>query len=108
MATKCIPYEEGSKSPLIIYDPRLPAEHDGKTCEAVTGNIDMAATIFALAGEAAPAGIDGKNLLPLLTNPAGKVRDVLPLFNFWGIASAQSMAVVTPEWKYIYWYYGEG
>jgi hypothetical protein len=51
-------------------------------------------------------GIDGENLLPLLVNPAGSVREVLPLFNFWGIDSAQSMAVVTPEWKYIYWYYG--
>jgi hypothetical protein len=27
------------------------------------------------------------------------------LFNFWGIQSAQSMAVVTPEWKFVYWYY---
>ncbi len=105
---KVLPYEEGSKSPLIIYDPRMPAEMNGKTCEAVTGNIDMAATIFALAGEATPAGIDGKSLLPLLANPAGKVRDFLPLFNFWGTSSAQSMAIATPEWKYIYWYYGGG
>ena len=105
---KVIPYEEGSKAPLIIYDPRLPAEKNGKSCAAVTGNIDMAATIFALAGEPAPEGIDGKSLLPLLTNPAAKVRDFLPLFNFWGIPSAQSMAIVTPEWKYIHWYYGEG
>lgn len=105
---KVIPYEEGSKSPLIIYDPRLPKQHAGATSNAITGNVDMAATIFALSGEAAPAGIDGKNLLPLLTNPKGQVRDALPLFNFWGNQSAQSMAVVTPEWKYIYWYYGEG
>ena len=105
---KVIPYEEGSKAPLIIYDPRLPAEKNGKPCAAVTGNIDMAATIFALAGEPAPEGIDGKSLLPLLTNPAAKVRDFLPLFNFWGIPSAQSMAIVTPEWKYIHWYYGAG
>lgn len=102
---KVIPYEEGSKSPLIIYDPRLPKEHAGKVCEAVTGNVDMTATIFALAGVAAPDGIDGKNLLPLLTNPAGRIRDWLPLFNFWGAESAQSMAVVSPEWKYIFWYY---
>ena len=103
---KVIPYEEGSKSPLIIYDPRLSKEYGGKVCKAVTGNVDMAATIFALSGVSAPADIDGKNLLPLLTNPQGKVREYLPLFNFWGVESAQSMAVVTPEWKYIYWYYG--
>lgn len=105
---KVIPYEEGSKAPLIIFDPRLPAEKNGKVCKAVTGNIDMSATILALAGEPGPAEIDGKSLLPLLVDTEGQVREFLPLFNFWGIESAQSMAVVTPEWKYIYWYYGEG
>mgnify|MGYP001190385197 CR=1 FL=1 len=106
---KVLPYEEGSKSPLIIYDPRLPKQHAGSVCNALTGNVDMAATICALAGVVIPDGIDGKNLLPLLTNPKGCVREVLPLFNFWGILSAQSMAVVTPEWKYVYWYYaGDG
>ena len=103
---KVIPYEEGSKAPLIIFDPRLPKEHAGKVSDAVTANVDMTATIFALAGVAAPEGIDGRSLLPLLTNPAGRVRDWLPLFNFWGTQSAQSMAIVSPEWKYIYWYYG--
>lgn len=106
---KVIPYEEGSKSPLIIYDPRLTRQHAGQISDALTANIDMAATMLALAGVAPPAGIDGKSLLPLLTNPVGEVRAVLPLFNFWGIPSAQSMAVVTREWKYIYWYYaGDG
>lgn len=106
---KVIPYEEGSKSPLIIYDPRLPKRHAGQTSAAVAANVDMAATMLALAGVATPAGIDGQNLLPLLTNPSGKVREALPLFNFWGIPSAQSMAVVTQQWKYIYWYYaGDG
>ena len=77
--------------------PRLPKQHAGKVCEAVTGNVDMTATIFALAGVPAPEGIDGKSLLPLLANPSGRVREWLPLFNFWGIQSAQSMAVVTPR-----------
>ena len=103
---KVIPYEEGSKSPLIIYDPRLPKQHAGAVSEAVTANVDMAATIFALAQVPAPEGIDGRSLVPLLADPEGHVRETLPLFNFWGIQSAQSMAVVTPEWKYIYWYYG--
>jgi arylsulfatase A-like enzyme len=105
---KVIPYEEGSKAPLIIYDPRLPAGKNGRSCAAVTGNIDLAPTLLALAGEPAPAGLDGRSLLPLLAEPTGRVRESLPLFNFWGAPSAQSMAVVTPEWKYIYWYYGAG
>ncbi len=103
---KVLPYEEGSKSPLVVYDPRPGKQRAGAVCEAVTGNVDMAATILDLAGEPAPEGIDGRSLLPLLANPEGDVRDALPLFNFWGISSAQSMGVVTRDWKYIYWYYG--
>lgn len=68
----------------------------------------MATTIFALSGVPAPEGIDGKNLLPLLADLKDRVRDALPLLNFWGTKSAQSMAVVTSEWKYIDWYYGQG
>lgn len=103
---KVLPYEEASKSPLIIYDPRLPRTHAGAVSPALTANVDMAATIHALAGVPAPDGIDGKNLLPLLAAPQGRVRDTLPLFNFWGAASAQTMAIVAPGWKYIYWHYG--
>jgi arylsulfatase A-like enzyme len=43
---KVIPYEEGSKAPLIIFDPRLPKEHTGKVSDAVTANVDMCATIM--------------------------------------------------------------
>jgi arylsulfatase A-like enzyme len=102
---KVLPYEESSKSPLIIFDPRLPKSHAGQVSNSVTANVDMTATIFALANVAAPSDIDGKNLIPLLSNPTNKVRDWLPLFNHWGAASAQSMAVVSSEWKYVHWYY---
>ncbi len=105
---KVVPYEEGSKAPLIIYDPRLPTEHAGQVSDAVTANVDMTATIFALSGVSAPEGIDGKSLLPLLNGSTNRVREWLPLFNFWGTESAQSMAVVSSDWKYIFWYYGIG
>ena len=103
---KVLPYEAASKSPLIVFDPRLPRAHAGTVSHALTANVDVAATLHALAGVPAPAGIDGKSLLPLLTAPQGRVRDALPLFNFWGAASAQSLAIVMPGWKYIYWAHG--
>jgi len=105
---KVLPYEEASKVPLIIYDPRLPKSRAGGVCRALTANVDMAPTILAMAGVTAPEGMDGKNLRPLLVDHALSVRESLPLFNFWGIPSAQSMAVVTHDWKYVYWYYGSG
>lgn len=103
---KVLPYEEGSKSPLIILDPRLSKQRNGALCNAVTANVDMAATILALADVTIPKGIDGKSLTPLLSNPTNHVREWLPLFNFWGVTSAQSMAIVSERWKYIHWYYG--
>jgi arylsulfatase A-like enzyme len=106
-ADKVIPYEEGSKAPLIIYDPRLPGSQQGQASQALTANVDLPATILALAGVPAPAGIDGQSLLPLLANPLQSIREQLPLFNFWGQPSARSLAVVTPQWKYIYWFWAE-
>ncbi|MEY5009754.1 MAG: hypothetical protein RLZZ253_893 [Verrucomicrobiota bacterium] len=103
---KVIPYEEGSKAPLILLDPRLPKSTAGKTSAAVTANIDAATTLLAFAGVQAPKNLDGRDLRPLLEKPEGKVRDWLPLFNFWGEPSAQSMAVVSKDWKYIHWFYG--
>ena len=103
---KVLPYEEAAKSPLIIHDPRRPGARAGKVSSALTANVDMAPTLLALAGVAAPAGIDGRDLLPLLDDPAGRVRDALPLFNYWGAASAQTLAIATPGWKYIFWAHG--
>jgi arylsulfatase A-like enzyme len=103
---KVLPYEEASKSPLIVFDPRAAQQHRGKETDAITANIDMFSTICELGGVSVEGDVDGKSLLPLLANPNGKIRDWLPLFNFWGEHSAQSMAVVSPEWKYIHWFYG--
>ncbi len=103
---KVLPYEEASKSPLIIHDPRLPAASRGRISTALTGQVDIAATVHAFAGVPAPEGIDGRSLLPLLDDPAGRVREAMPLFNYWGVSSAQALAIVTPGWKYIFWAHG--
>lgn len=103
---KVLPYEEASKSPLIIFDPRVSGQNQGKVSDAITANVDIFTTICDLGGIPVDGGVDGKSLIPLLTNPNGKIREWLPLFNFWGQHSAQSMAVVSSEWKYIHWFYG--
>ena len=36
---KVLPYEEGSKAPLIVYDPRKPAAKRGVVSDALTGNV---------------------------------------------------------------------
>ncbi|WP_111709774.1 sulfatase family protein [Lutibacter citreus] len=102
-AGKVLPYEEGSKSPLIIYDPRLPKKYNNKVSDALTSNVDMAATILDFSGLPVSEEMDGKSLIPLLKKPNSEVRESLPLFNFWGVPEAHSMAIVTKDWKYVFW-----
>ncbi len=106
---KVLPYEEASTAPLIVYDPRQPAHLAGQVCTAVTAGVDVAATLFDLAGVPPPPGIDGRSFRPFLADPRAGGREFLPLFNFWGIQSAHSLAVVARDWKYVRWHYaGDG
>ena len=106
---KVLPYEEGSRAPLIIYDPRLDASARGKRCRAITGNIDMMPTIMDIAGLPIPTNVDGKSLLPLLGDPKGRVREAMAILNVWGNVPTHEMAVVSERYKYIHWFFaGEG
>ena len=72
---KVLPYEEGSRAPLIIFDPRSESAGKGKTCNALSGNIDMAPTILDMAGMQIPEQMDGASLVPLLQDPEMKVKE---------------------------------
>ena len=103
--SKVLPYEEASRVPLIMYDPRH--GNSGKVPNSVsTGNIDFAPTMLELAGLPIPADLDGKSLLPLYDDPQATTHDSIQLINAWGPIEAQSLGVITKDWKYIYWPYG--
>ncbi|WP_139959466.1 sulfatase family protein [Flavicella sediminum] len=102
---KILAYEEASKSPLIIYDPRTPEKERGVRRAEVTANIDMAPTILNYAGIKAPSNMDGENLSLLIEKPKKFKRETVALTNMWGNDEIQAMGVVSKEWKYIYWQY---
>jgi arylsulfatase A-like enzyme len=104
--SKVLPYEESVRVPMIIHDPRHVSAGRKLRSAALTGNIDVAPTILALAGLRPPAGVQGRSLLPLLDDPDGEIHQQLSLMNCWGPVQAQCFAVVTAQWKYIYWYHG--
>ena len=106
--SKVLPYEESSRVPLIILDPRHPNSGKGLRSRALTSNVDFAPTILELAGVPVPEEIDGRNLLPLYANPDAEVRESSPLMNVWGPAAVHSLSVVTRDWKYVFWPYAEG
>ena len=108
MSGKVLPYEEPSRTPMVVYDPRVPSLGKDNRVQSITSNLDMAPTIFALAGIKIPDNVDGKSLLPLLKNPKGKVQDSVMLINAWGSSPTHSLAVVTDKYKYIYWPFSAG
>ena len=105
--SKVLPYEESSRVPLIIYDPR--SEKKADRCNVVTGNIDLAATILD-AALGRPNHGNGTSLLKHYVNNNNPERDrIIPLINVWGPEQVFSLGFVKGEWKYIYWpYTGDG
>ena len=106
-ASKVLPMEEASRVPLIIFDPR--SENSGKKlrCGSLTGNIDFAATILALAGVPIPENMDGKSLLPLVADPGRGIREHMALMNTWGETPTTCLTLVSKNWKYTYWWYSD-
>ena len=106
--SKVLPYEESSKVPLIIYDPRHKSAGKKLRTRMLTGAIDIAPTLLDFAGVPAPQGIDGRSLRPLLDKPTQPFHENLTLINVWGPAGVHSLSVVTQDHKYIYWPYSKG
>jgi len=103
--SKVLPYEEASRVPLIIFDPRSESSGKKLRSDALTCNIDFAPTMLELAGVTPPADMDGKNLMKLYEDPKAKLHDSLALINAWGVKPAQALSVVTQDYKYIHWPY---
>ncbi len=65
-AGKWFPHEVSIRVPLVVYDPRLPADRRGRRCDRMTLSIDLAPTMLAMAGVKIPERMQGQSLLPLI------------------------------------------
>jgi arylsulfatase A-like enzyme len=107
LADKWYPYEEGIRTPLIIYDPRLPVSKRGQAISDITLNIDLASTILAATDILTPPRMQGHDLAPLYLAPKAPAwrseffyeHPTIGNINF--IPSSQ--AIVRKDIKYIYW-----
>ena len=109
MGGKLYAYEEASLSPTIVFAPRRDrGAFTGRyeIHEALSGNIDIAPTILDYAGVTLPSGMQGRSLAPVLSGKQDAVHDSVLLVQVWGTPSAQSLAVVTKDHKYIHWFFG--
>jgi len=66
LAGKWFPHEVSIRVPLVIYDPRLPAELRGQRRQEMVLSIDIAPTILELAGLPISPQMQGRSLVPLL------------------------------------------
>lgn len=56
--------DEGTHVPLVVYDPRAPKEAAGRREARVARDVDIAPTLYELAGVAPPSSLDGRSLAP--------------------------------------------
>jgi arylsulfatase A-like enzyme len=59
-------FEESLRVPLVVYDPRLKKEQQGRVDESTVLNLDVPATILDAAGVEIPHTYQGRSLSPLL------------------------------------------
>jgi iduronate 2-sulfatase len=74
--TKHTNYEQANRIPLLIAAPGV--AQPGTSTRQPAGSVDLFPTLAELAGLPAPAGpqpIDGLSLVPVLRDPAARVRD---------------------------------
>lgn len=64
-AGKWTHYDQSLRVPMIVYDPRLPADRRGRIIPQMALNSDLASTLIELGGEAPPPVHTGRSLVPL-------------------------------------------
>jgi len=102
---KMLLYDPSIRVPLIIHDPRLPAERRGRRVKELVVSQDVAPTLLDLCGIAAPATMQGRSLRPLLRGQPVEWRsdffcESLMLLQDYPLIQG----VRSADWKYIrYW-----
>ena len=107
LADKWYPHQESIRVPLIVRDPRLAAAKRGNTNDEFVLNVDLAATILAATGIAAPPRMQGRDFAPLYlaAKPPGwrteffEEHATIQRTKF--IPASESL--VRKDWKYFYW-----
>lgn len=99
---KWLMYEESIRTPLVIYDPRLPAGRQGQQVESMTLNLDFAPTLLDLAGVEVPQAMKGQSLTPFLRGESPVWRkDWYYEHLFAHPKIPRNEGVRTERWKYI-------
>jgi arylsulfatase A-like enzyme len=103
---KWLMYEESIRVPLIVLDPRVPAELRGTKRDQMVLNIDIAPTILAMGGVKAPADMQGRDFSSFLLDASVEGRSEWFYEHTYNTRPprhpiAKSEGVRTERWKYV-------
>lgn len=98
--TKFSLWEESTRVPFIIWDPRG-QNGNGKACAEPVGLIDVYRTLCDLTGLKAPNYVDGMSLVPWLKQPSKPKGN--PAMTTWGRGN---YTLRTRNWRYTRYYDG--
>ncbi len=97
-------YEESIRTPLVIWDPRLPAKVRGHRRKEMTLNIDLAPTFLSLAGVEIPACTQGRDLSQLVQGKSLPWREEWFYSHLYPSSRIpKSEGIRTDRWSYIRW-----
>jgi len=111
LAGKWFPYQESIRVPLIIRDPRMPAEQAGTVEDSLTLNIDLANTVLSASEISPHQNMQGRDITELYLPFKKKLLKDHPwreefLYAFPSLDEdhmPSSTALVRRKWKYIRW-----
>jgi len=78
LIAKCVMFEEAVRVPLLV---RLPGQSAGRRIAAPVSQIDLVPTLLEALGQAVPAHVQGRSLLPVLEGAAEPAEDVFIEWN---------------------------
>ena len=93
-------WNEATRTPFIIYDPRN-KNGNGEVCSEPVGLIHVYKTLADLAGLEPPTYVDGQSLKPWLENPSRPMEQ--PAMTTWGRGN---YTLRTKKWRYTRYFDG--
>jgi arylsulfatase A-like enzyme len=100
---KALNYELCLRIPMIVMDPRLPANRKGVTAPQLVQATDVAPTMLDAGGLRAPDTMQGSSLMPLLEGRSARWREYAFAENLWStvFGNPRVESVRSARWKYI-------
>ena len=102
-AGKWYAHEESIRIPLVIYDPRLPANLRGRRYDGMSLNIDLNPTVLEMAGLKPPQSAQGRSLADVVRGERPSTRPIFFIEHHFPVGGwiPSSEGIRTERWKYI-------